>query len=554
MIRRLAGYLLLLFIGATRLLFAGGTQLWGGDPAHSGTTRKGVEFKLEPGEFWWGGLSVDGPRMPYGETNLFRDLDGNDGGNQAQPLLISNHGRYVWSEQPFAYRFSDGTLTITSKRGPILYGREGRTLKEAYSFVCKKYFPASGKLPESLMFTRPQYNTWIELMYDQNEADVLKYAQSIVDRGYPPGVLMIDDNWQEDYGTWEFSARRFKDPKAMMSRLHQLGFKVMLWVVPFVSPDSAVFRDLSKRGLLMMEKPVGVESSQAEAAREPALIRWWNGASAVLDLSNPKSSEWFDARLRHLSEGYGVDGYKFDAGDATFYKGRIVSFKPALPNDHTSLWAQIGLKYPLNEFRATWKMAGLPLAQRLRDKSHNWDDLRELIPGILAQGLMGYAFTCPDMIGGGEFQSFLDRAAVDQELVVRSAQVSALMPMMQFSVAPWRVLDGPRSAICKRMALLHEELGPEILRLAQASAQSGEPIVRPLAYAYPDAGYEKIKDEFLLGDEILVAPVLTKNARARTIVFPRGTWKGDDGSTVVGPKTLDVPAPLDRLPWYRRAE
>jgi alpha-glucosidase (family GH31 glycosyl hydrolase) len=142
---------------------------------------------------------------------------------------------------------------------------------------------------------------------------------------------------------------------------------------------------------------------------------------------------------------------------------------------------------------------------------------------------------------------------VDQELVVRSAQVSALMPMMQFSVAPWRVLDAPHAEICKRMSLLHAELGPEILRLAQESAQTGEPIVRPLAYAYPDAGYEKIKDEFLLGADILVAPVLSRNARTRTIVFPHGTWKGDDGSTVVGPKTVDIQAPLERLPWYRRA-
>jgi len=124
--------------------------------------------------------------------------------------------------------------------------------------------------------------------------------------------------------------------------------------------------------------------------------------------------------------------------------------------------------------------------------------------------------------------------------------------MMQFSVAPWRVLDELHAGVSKRMALLHEELGPEILRLAQASALSGEPIVRPLAYAYPDAGYDQIKDEFLLGSDILVAPVLTKNARVRTIVFPRGTWKGDDGSTVIGPKTEGVQAPLDRLPWYRR--
>jgi alpha-glucosidase len=203
-----------------------------------------MELRLEPGELWWGGLSADGGRMPYGDRDLARDLDGDNRGNQAQPLLISSRGRYVWSEKPFAYAFANGTLTITSKYGPVVSGRQGGTAKDVFAYVSRKYFPANGKLPAPVMFTHPQYNTWIELMYDQNQTDVLRYAQQIVDRGYPPGVLMIDDNWQEDYGNWEFSPRRFGDPKAMMARLHQLGFPVMLWVVPFVSPDSAIYRDL----------------------------------------------------------------------------------------------------------------------------------------------------------------------------------------------------------------------------------------------------------------------------------------------------------------------
>ncbi len=67
----------------------------------------------------------------------------------------------------------------------------------------------------------------------------------------------------------------------------------------------------------------------------------------------------------------------------------------------------------------------------------------------MSQSVMGYSYTCPDMIGGGEFGSFLNSKTIDEELVVRSAQVHALMPMMQFSVAPWRVL----SKIIKQYAL-----------------------------------------------------------------------------------------------------
>jgi alpha-glucosidase len=124
--------------------------------------------------------------------------------------------------------------------------------------------------------------------------------------------------------------------------------------------------------------------------------------------------------------------------------------------------------------------------------------------------------------------------------------------MMQFSVAPWRVLSKDNMTICRDMARLHEKMGSEILAMAKTAARSGEPIVRHLEYMYPHQGYAEIKDQFLLGDGILVAPVLEKGARHRTVVFPKGTWKGDDGSTVKGPVQITIEVPLFRLPWYRR--
>jgi len=223
------------------------------------------------------------------------------------------------------------------------------------------------------------------------------------------------------------------------------------------------------------------------------------------------------------------------------------------PNGHCEAYARIGLNYPLNEFRACWKMGGQPLVQRLRDKNHTWEDLRKLVPQSIDQGLMGYAFTCPDLIGGGDYLSFLDLTNVDQELIVRAAQCHALMPMMQFSVAPWRVLNKENLAICRRMAELHTRLGDEILALARESAKTGEPIVRALEYEFPRLGYAGITDEYLLGPHILVAPVQEKGVSRRTIQFPPGTWKGEDGSTVTGPCRVEVSVPLNRLPWYRKS-
>jgi len=510
-----------------------------------------IELTIMPGEYWWAGVSSLGNQTPYDANAVVSiDLWGDNRGNQAQPLLLSTKGRYVWSEEPIKYEFNKGAITVSVRQGTILNGTAGTNLQTAYSHAAKTFFPSNGLIPDSMLFTKPQYNTWIELMYNQNEEDILKYASDILSNGYSPGVLMIDDNWQENYGVWEFSNKRFKDPKGMMKKLHDMGFKVMLWVCPFVTADTEVFRSLAKDGLLILDPQKSQDILWANTKNKAAIIRWWNGASACVDLSNPKAQEWFKGRLDHLVNEYGVDGFKFDAGDAGFYMNDVVSFNAKIPNDHTNYFAKLGLNYPLNEYRAAWKMAGLPLAQRLRDKTHKWNDLIKLIPDLLSQSVMGYAYTCPDMIGGGEYQSFLNGAVIDEELVVRSAQVHALMPMMQFSVAPWRVLSKDNEAICLKMSKLHEQFGSQILDLAKKASKIGEPIVKPMELAFPGNGFELIKDQFVLGNDLIVAPVVEKGVRSRTVILPKGTWQAEDGQKYKGGKTIKILVPLERLPYF----
>lgn len=173
----------------------------------------------------------------------------------------------------------------------------------------------------------------------------------------------------------------------------------MLWVCPFVSADSTDFRYLAQHGMLLLDSQKTQDILWANTRNKAAVIRWWNGASACLDLSNPKAMKWFQEQLDGLVNEYGVDGFKFDAGDANFYTGGLVSLKSdVIPNDHTTFFADAGLRYPLNEYRASWKMAGLPLAQRLRDKRHEWEDLGKLSPDLMSQSMMGYVYTCPDII------------------------------------------------------------------------------------------------------------------------------------------------------------
>lgn len=500
------------------------------------------EIPILDGEKWWGGAVLDGRNSPLFEEGFVCDQFADCKGNQAAPLFISSKGRYIWSDKPLRIEVIRGVIHAKAYSGQVISGQSGETLKDAYLYASREFFPPSGKTPDPLMFTRPQYNTWIELQYNQNEHDILKYAEDILKNGFPTGVIMIDDTWQDGYGTWKFDCEKFSDPKGLITKLHTLGFKVMLWVVPFVSSDSRNYRFLEKQKLLVFE-----DSEKTT----PAIVRWWNGASGLVDLSNPAGEKWFRDQLDVLVKDYGVDGFKLDAGDPEFYK-TTWSSQDYDPNEHCESYARIGLDYPLNELRACWKMAGQPLAQRLRDKRHSWEDLQALIPDMIALGLIGHQFGCPDLIGGGEWTSFQDSAVLDEELIVRATQIHTLMAMMQFSVAPWRVLSRENLVICKKMALLHQQMGDEIMTLARECSVSGEPMVRNMEYEFPGQGYESIRDQFLLGGNILVAPVVVKGQRSRNVVFPAGKWQGDDGSVVAGPATITIEAPLERLPWYRK--
>lgn len=494
-----------------------------------------------PHTFWWAGIIDHGHQMPL-TAGYHADLFGDTYGNQAQPLLLSSRGDVVWSDDPFTFQLSARGLEVDGIGAGVVQTKAGDSLRDAFLFASQTYFPPSGKMPDKLLFSAPQYNTWIELMYDQNQADILKYARAIRDNGFPPGVLMIDDNWQQNYGQWDFRKNKFPDAKGMVRTLHGQGFKVMLWVCPFVHTNSAAYADLARRGLLLKDAGGGV-----------ALVKWWNGKGALLDFTQPEAVAWFRSQLDHLQATYKVDGFKFDGGDSSFYQGTIAS-RPVCPNTHSELFGKIGLDYPLNEYRAMWKMGGQPLVERLRDKNHSWDDLQKLVPNMLLAGLMGYPFCCPDMIGGGEYKSFQPGSTLDQELVVRSAQSHALMPMMQFSVAPWRVLDAAHLEAVRKAVELRQKHKRYIVKLARQSAATGEPLMRSLEYAFPGQGGERVNDQFLLGDRLLVAPVLEKGARDRTVVLPPGRWLGFNGKRYVGPAKVTLPVGLEDLCYFQKAD
>lgn len=126
------------------------------------------------------------------------------------------------------------------------------------------------------------------------------------------------------------------------------------------------------------------------------------------------------------------------------------------------------------------------------------------------------------MIGGNGYGGNIPEA----ELFIRWMQANTFLPSIQFSFVPWNYSDPRITEMCRDLVALHEKIFQKFDDLAAESMATGAPIVRPIWWL--DESDEKAltcDDEFLVGDDLLVAPVLEKGARSRTVVFPPGKWK-----------------------------
>ncbi|MGB4661103.1 MAG: glycosyl hydrolase family 31, partial [Mobilitalea sp.] len=220
-------------------------------------------------------------------------------------------------------------------------------------------------------------------------------------------------------------------------------------------------------------------------------------------------------------------------GDSIYYKNDNMTAVNVTPDEQCNLWAKFGEKFEFNEYRATFNAGGYGLLQRLCDKDHSWghNGISSLIPDTLLQGLTGHPYSCPDMIGGGEYMNFLEAAetSYDQELFIRHCEIASLMPAIQFSAAPFRILDEENfKAIMKSLEFRNKYLAI-IMHYIELAAVTGEPVIRYMSYEFPEEPVEKIIDQFMLGERLLVAPVYQKNCTGREVYLPKGNWKfGED--------------------------
>lgn len=513
-------------------------------------------IKLEPAGQWFGG-GFQGWReplvLPINDAKITKKWFLADGNTQGTPFWYSTKGIAVWVRTPYDFYYSvnadhdgrpDGLLRFempiaSELRYDILLAPDVRQVLQR--IVKEIGYPQT--TPPAEYFKLPIYTTWVEHKTNVSQQKVLEYASSIHSNRLPCGVIEIDDRWESRYGDMQFDATKFPDPKAMVDELHKLGYKVTLWVHPFVNPDSQTFHQHQDDRWLMHDR-----------SGKLMLTRWWNGVATIWDMTDPQAAAEFRRRLESLQTHYGLDGFKFDGADVNFMMNDAVPFKNISTAEYPDIYnTEATAHFTYNETRVGVYSQHLGIVQRLIDKHSIWSNangLQSLIPEAVLSSTRGFQYLMPDMVGGNQY----DNDRIDKELLIRWSQASALMPLLQFSWGPWH-FDQEAIDRAREASELHVKFAPYIYDLAQNARTTGEPILAPLWYHAPlDTNTYKIVDEYMVGADVVVAPVLVKGAASRDIYLPAGNWRDHATGQVQkgGTWLRNYSAPLDRLPVFVR--
>jgi hypothetical protein len=483
------------------------------------------------------------------------------GYNFQTPFWLSkNFGVFLNTTDPVEYSIHDGVLNLGVRdySAKIILGESPAEIFDSYVDMVGK---PSKVLPLSVL-EAPIWTIGSQYASDFDQDKVLEYARKIAKSGLEHSTLTIDVGWQKEHGDTDFDHSRFPDPKAMVDELHSLGFKVILWTVPYVSSTSDNYKEGFEKGYYIKDPltslPVHIPWSYvAQIALDAMHLKLYSVArglskplcSAIIDLSNPDAFEWYVGNLRFLVEEYGIDGFKMDQGEGAFLPMKGSTFGNVSVNEYTDLCTEAGKSFDYYEIRSGWFSQSHGGWAREYDKFATWSEengIKSVVPEALTLSILGYPYVLPDVVGGGQF--FDD--GYDEELYIRWAELEAFMPIMQFS-DNFFVQSERAKELSLHYMKVHRDLYPYLSELANESKVSGVPMVRPLFMHYNEEECYTIKDEYLLGSNMLVAPVLEKGSRERKVFLPEGMWKDYWSDAVYeGGSWIDIEAPLELIPVF----
>lgn len=410
------------------------------------------------------------------------------------------------------------------------------------------------------------------------ESRVREIARTFREKRIPADVIYLDIDYMDGYRVFTWNNERFPDPRELIGDLLADGFRTVLIVDPGIKVDENYFVYRQGRDGGHFHKTAKSEEFQA---------RVWPGVCAFPDFTRAATREWFGSLYqKHLEES--VSGFWNDMNEpATFlpddlqeprifhHPGKTFPLDvrhdgDGIPGDHARYHNVYGMQMARATFEGLRRLkpdarpfvltrAGFAGVQRYSavwtgDNIASWDHLALTIPMLTNLGVSGIAFVGAD-VGG-----FV--GSPSGELYSRWLQAAALTPMLRSHTEagskdqePWSY--GPAHEKINRAAIeLRYQFLPYIYSLFREHETTGEPVMRPLWYEYPeDVRTYLIEDQYMVGSDLLVAPVVREGATKRHVYLPKGDSWVDwwTGIRYEGGTEIETDAPLDRLPLFARA-
>jgi len=401
----------------------------------------------------------------------------------------------------------------------------------------------------------------IEAWSDETTFSAFRDAQYLVNEDGAPHRL-ADFTFPPD-GAWP-------DPRGLIEWLHGLGIKLVLWQIPLHRARPAPSGQARADRDTMVARGYGVRDAGGRPYRNRG---WWFPGSLMPDFTNPEARAWWLAKRRYLIDELGVDGFKTDGGEhawghdlryADGTRGDVSNNR--YPNLYAAAYHELMVscgREPVTFSRAGFTGAASVPCHWAGDEDSTWEAYRASITAGLTAGASGVLFWGFDLAG---FSGAIPTA----ELYQRAAAMAALCPIMQYHSefnhhrrpsndrTPWNIAErtaDPRVlATFRRYARLRERLVPYLAAQARISAASGKPLMRALCFDWPeDPMVWEHTFEYLLGDDLLVAPVTEPGTISVEVYLPAERWiDAWTGERFDGPRLVRRDVPIGDIAVFVR--
>ena len=450
----------------------------------------------------------------------------------------------------------------------ITAGDTPAQIEEAYAGV-------TGKAP-----MMPEYGLgfWQCKLRYYNQEQVLNIAREYKKRNIPLDVIVIDYYHWLRCGDWKFDQEYFSDPGAMVKELHDMGIETMVSIWPQVDWRSENFEEMRQKGLLV----------KANSGIDVQML--FHGNNVFMDATNPETREYVWNKCKENYAAYGIKtfwldeaepeftGYDFD--NYRYYEGPVSQIGNIYPREYSRLFYEgqkaSGQEEIVNLVRCAW--AGSQRYGALvwsGDIMSTYEDFRKQICAGIHMGISGIPWWTTD-IGG--FHGGHPDDPKFRELLVRWFEYATFSPILRMhgdrlphskplsDHGGGSMVTGSGNEIwsygaeveqiLSKYLKIREALKPYLKKLMLQAHEYGDPVMRTLFYEFPtDKKAWEVDNTYLLGDALLIAPIMEYQANKRQVYLPADeTWIDLwTQKSYLGGQEITVEANLDQIPLFVRA-